>query len=216
MFVIGIVVSLIAGVAYPLITGVVDEQALREDLRLTVVAVIAQQVAIVLACILLVRAKGSRPVPALGIRIRPVDFIGIPVGMGLAAVLGIIVAPISNVGDDSKQVIVEQLEKAQGVWLVLFAIVVLFGAPIAEELLYRGLLTRSLQRRGSTLTTVLISGLVFGVSHLIDPKALPALPALVFLGMLLAVTALWTGRLGTPICLHMGFNAVAVISTFLN
>ncbi len=53
---------------------------------------------------------------------------------------------------------------------------------------------------------VIVSSLVFGAVHL-QPLQFPALVAV---GVVFALLALRTGRLGPSIFAHIGFNAVAV------
>lgn len=98
---------------------------------------------------------------------------------------------------------------------IFVALVIVVGAPIMEELFFRGLLLRSvrssLARMGATTSSalaVVISGLVFGLAHFEKLQ----FPGLVVVGIILGVLALRTRRLGMSIAAHMGFNLVAFIS----
>lgn len=90
--------------------------------------------------------------------------------------------------------------------VVLLIAIVVIGAPIIEELFYRGLLLRSLQKLTPAWVAIVLCGLVFGASHF----ELLGLPALAAFGMVLAFIAYRTGRLGMTISAHVGFNAVTV------
>ena len=61
------------------------------------------------------------------------------------------------------------------------------------------------------LSAIVVSAGIFAVVHVADPNALIALPALFAFGLLLAVVAMRTGRLGSSMCLHFGFNLLAVV-----
>jgi len=91
------------------------------------------------------------------------------------------------------------------------AIVVVVGAPVVEELFFRGLVLRSLQRRFGDVWAVVGSAMLFGVAHF-EPLQLPAL---VGLGVVLGVMAVYNKRLGPSIFAHAGFNLVTMIALAL-
>ncbi|HET6810373.1 MAG TPA: CPBP family intramembrane glutamic endopeptidase [Acidimicrobiales bacterium] len=97
---------------------------------------------------------------------------------------------------------------AHGAGVALLVAVVIVGAPLAEELFFRGLLLRALRARIGTPGAVGVSALAFGLAHF-EPLQLPVL---VLFGVVLGVLAVRTGRLGPSICAHAAFNAVAVYS----
>jgi membrane protease YdiL (CAAX protease family) len=97
---------------------------------------------------------------------------------------------------------------AHGAGVVLLVAVVVVGAPLAEELFFRGLLLRALSARIGTPGAVGVSAVLFGLVHF-EPLQLPVL---VLFGVVLGVLAVRTGRLGPSICAHAAFNAVAVYS----
>ena len=140
----------------------------------------------------------------------------VPVGMALQLV---IVAPLrllQNVaGVDDTQAVVTTLREGRGFGVLVFACAAGLVAPVAEELLFRGLLLRSLLRRFSAGTAVLVGGLVFGAIHtLTDPSiaSLIAMPALVLVGVVCGYQAVRTGTLSRAIAIHIGFNAVTVVA----
>jgi membrane protease YdiL (CAAX protease family) len=91
--------------------------------------------------------------------------------------------------------------------VVLLVLILVIGAPIVEELFFRGLLLRSIERRFGTGWAIGGSALVFGVSHF----ELLQLPALVAFGAVLAFLAVRYDRLGPSILAHMTFNAATVV-----
>jgi membrane protease YdiL (CAAX protease family) len=92
--------------------------------------------------------------------------------------------------------------------VILLVVILGLGAPIVEEIFYRGLLQRSLVRRIGQPLGVGVSALVFAASHL-QPLQFPAL---LLFGIVLGVLAERYGRLGPAIAAHMVFNLTAVVS----
>ena len=170
------------------------------------------------APVLAARTKGNGVVEDFGLRFRLID---VPVGLVIGVVSQLVLVPIVSLPwiallgkdlddlDDSARELADKATDPLGVAL-LFVIVVL-GAPVVEELFFRGLLQRSLLRRTRPVVAVLVSALVFGVTHF----QLLQFPALVAFGAILGFLALRTGRLGPSIVAHMAFNAVTVIALVL-
>ena len=111
------------------------------------------------------------------------------------------------------------LDQSQGpAYLGLLASVAV-GAPIVEELFFRGLLLRSLQRRMPDAAAVAVSAVVFGLAH---GSTLPAeavvlvIVSLTAFGAVLAFLALRTGRLGPGIVAHAVFNLFTVLYLTIN
>lgn len=111
------------------------------------------------------------------------------------------------------------LDQSQGpAYLGLLASVAV-GAPIVEELFFRGLLLRSLQRRMPDAAAVAVSAVVFGLAH---GSTLPAeavvlvIISLTAFGAVLAFLALRTGRLGPGIVAHAVFNLFTVLYLTIN
>jgi hypothetical protein len=91
--------------------------------------------------------------------------------------------------------------------VVVLVLIVGIGAPIVEEIFYRGLLQRALTRRFGVWPGIAGSALLFGVSHL----QMLQLPALVLFGVVLGLLAERTGRLAAPIAAHIVFNMITVL-----
>jgi membrane protease YdiL (CAAX protease family) len=91
---------------------------------------------------------------------------------------------------------------------VLLVLVVAIGAPIAEEIFFRGFLQRGLMALVPAPAAIAGSSLLFALTHI----QLLQFPALAAFGAVLGILAHRTGRLGPSIFTHMGFNAVTVVS----
>jgi len=105
----------------------------------------------------------------------------------------------------------ELTDKAEGAGVLLLVLVVVVMAPIAEEVFFRGMLQRTLRRRLPLWPAMLLTSVLFGVSHF---QALQ-LPALAAFGLVLSVLTHRSGRLGPAIWAHVGFNATTVAALLL-
>jgi membrane protease YdiL (CAAX protease family) len=165
------------------------------------------------------RTKGNGVVADFGLRLRPVDA---PVGLGLGTLMQLLVLPVmyapllwllGQTSDDLSAPARALSSKAEGAvgWIVLVLIVVV-GAPVVEELFYRGLFLRALRKRGmADWWAAVVSAAVFAAMHLQPLQFL----GLFALGLLLAYLANRTGRLGPSICTHAAFNATSVVLLYL-
>jgi len=96
--------------------------------------------------------------------------------------------------------------------VVLLLVIVGIGAPLAEELFFRGLTLRALRKRGLHWGwAVMISAVIFAAGHL-QPLQFPAL--LVF-GVILGLLVQRTNRLGPAVWAHLGFNVTAALTLVL-
>jgi membrane protease YdiL (CAAX protease family) len=85
---------------------------------------------------------------------------------------------------------------------------VMCGVAVTEELLFRGVLFRLLEKWTGTAAALALSGLLFGALHLFNPGATlwGALAIAVEAGMLLGAAYTVTRSLWLPIGLHLGWN----------
>lgn len=113
----------------------------------------------------------------------------------------------------------ELVDKARGPAYLGLVVSVAVGAPIVEELFFRGLLLRSLQRRMPDPPAVALSAVAFGLAH---GSTLPAdavilvMVSLTAFGAVLAVLAIRTGRLGPGMVAHAVFNLFTVLYLTIN
>ncbi|MEU2686929.1 CPBP family intramembrane glutamic endopeptidase [Streptomyces hygroscopicus] len=82
------------------------------------------------------------------------------------------------------------------------------GAAVTEELMFRGLLFRLVERGLGTYIALVLSGAVFGVAHLLNKDAtlLGAAAIAIEAGGMLAAAYAATRSLWLPIGLHFGWN----------
>lgn len=165
-------------------------------------------------------SKGHGLIADFGLRMRAFDApLGLVAGVICQLVLlPLIYAPIFFLtGTDEAELSkpAEQLaERTDGnlSW-ILFALLVGVLAPVVEELFYRGLLLRSLEKRRLPIwAAVLVSSVVFAGMHL----QVLQFPGLLLVGLIAGTLAAVTGRLGPSIWLHIGFNMTTVVALFVN
>ncbi len=84
-------------------------------------------------------------------------------------------------------------------------------AAVTEELIFRGVLFRIVEERTGTWVGLVLTGLLFGLLHLVNPNAnlWGALAIAVEAGGLLTAAYVATRRLWLPIGLHFGWNIAA-------
>lgn len=102
-------------------------------------------------------------------------------------------------------------------WLIGVIFLVVVGAPLAEELLFRGLILRILQTSFGGVFAVIASSVLFAIPHWqIDAswqETVVLLSALCAVGLVLATGAVATNRLGPAVIAHFLFNAIGTIVT---
>ena len=95
---------------------------------------------------------------------------------------------------------------------IALAFVACLGAPVVEEVLFRGVLFGSLRQMTNRWFAAIVSALLFGIIHL----HVPSLPALCLLGFFFALAYEFTGSLTVSIVMHAIFNSVQVIIAMLH
>jgi membrane protease YdiL (CAAX protease family) len=171
------------------------------------------------------RTQGTRNfVRDLGVRFKPIDLIGIVIGIAGQFAITLMYAPfqhdIHNFNAPSQKL----TGASHGSGFVIIAIATVLLAPAAEELFFRGLLLKSLVRLftplraiggARTLGVVLAvaaDGLLFGAAH----GEWVQFAGLAFFGIVLAAVSYRTGRLGMNYISHASFNLVAIIAIATN
>lgn len=143
----------------------------------------------------------------------------LPVALGLAAgIIGTILTYLVNGGlafvfEPEEPVDQQVLQEALsgGTSLVLAIIVAVVLAPIAEEILFRGVLFQALRMRVGLWPAAVTSSILFTFVHVEIVMSQPlALVGLFGLGVLLAWAFHRTGSLLVPIIGHAVFNAVSI------
>jgi membrane protease YdiL (CAAX protease family) len=101
----------------------------------------------------------------------------------------------------------EELTLVRGWWLVLLAVV---AAPLFEEFIFRGLVFRGLRRSLPARWSIAGSAAVFAICH----PPVSVIPVFI-MGSLAALGFEWTGWIVTPICVHMTYNGLVLLSGML-
>jgi membrane protease YdiL (CAAX protease family) len=160
------------------------------------------------------RAGSGSFVADYGLRFRTVDLLGVGIGvLGNLVLIRVVYLPLEALwpdtfNDDRLNENARQLvDRAGGAATVLLVAIVVVGAPVVEELFYRGLLQRSLASRFNEIAVLVVVALVFALVHM-RPIEIPGLFAI---GLVFGYAALRTGRLGMAIMIHVGFNATGIL-----
>lgn len=157
--------------------------------------------------------RGAGVVKDFGLRVHGIDSLGAGVGVlaqwFLVPLISLPVLWATNTDSDKLSEPARQLSAKATTpgGIVLMFLMVVIGAPIAEELFFRGLVLRSIEKRFGTVWAVVGSSVAFGATHF-QPLQFPALTAA---GAVFALLAVKSGRLGPAIVAHMGFNATTVV-----
>ena len=163
--------------------------------------------------LLATRLRGRGPVLDLGLRST---FRDAPIGLAIGIACQLVLVPLvtlpvfllTDVDQDELEAPAREMtDKATGLGVIVLVLVVVIGAPIAEEVFYRGMMQRTFARRLPIWPTMILTSVIFGASHF----QLLQFPALAAFGLVLSVLAHRTGRLGRNIWAHVGFNATTVV-----
>ena len=182
---------------------------------LTVTSFFVQWVPYVVMLVVLSRRDGTgRFVDDYRFRARPIDALGIPIGvLSQLVLIPLVYLPLEALFPDTfdsdkiEERARELWDRAHGGWLVALVLIVAVGAPIIEELVYRGLILQTLQSRVNDLLALVLSAAFFALIHF-TPVEYPGLFAF---GIVLGLCFQRTGRLGMAIVAHMSFNAVGLV-----
>jgi membrane protease YdiL (CAAX protease family) len=183
---------------------------------------LALWIPLVLACVVVSRRRGTGSLRRdFGIEIRWVDLvIGIGASVAARLVLARALAPIPGPMHRLRDIDESAFDRAPHgawTWLVL-VLVVCVGAPLVEELFFRGLLQGRLVGKLGTVAGVGVSSVLFGAAHLLGwagPWTFATAWGIATSGVVLGILRQSTGRLGTSVVAHMAFNIQAVVLTAL-
>jgi membrane protease YdiL (CAAX protease family) len=159
------------------------------------------------------RFGSAAPIADYAVRFRPVDLVGIPLGVVTQlALVPLLYVPLQEwwPGTFSDERLEERandlVDRAGGAMTVLLILVVVVGAPLFEELVYRGLLQRSLMSAIGPAAGLVVASLWFAFVH---PSPVEY-PGLALAGLVFGAGVFVTGRLGASIITHAAFNATGL------
>lgn len=148
-----------------------------------------------------------------GVAFRPIDLVGIPAGVALQlVVVPLAYWPLREVwpdtfdAEDVEERAQDLVDRADGAWIWVLAAVVVLGAPIIEELVYRGLLQRSLATRLGQAGALVAVALLFALIHFSPVE----IPGLFLAGVAFGLGVALTGRIGPGLVTHAAFNATGL------
>ena len=144
---------------------------------------------------------------------RPLDLLGVPIGVATQLLLvPAVYLPLRAVwpdvfDDDAlSETANDLIDRADGGLIVVLFLLVVIGAPVVEEVVYRGLLQRPLLDRLPAVPVVLGVAALFAVIHFRPVEY----PGLFVAGLVFGVCAWRTGRIGMAVAAHVAFNATGL------
>ena len=165
------------------------------------------------------RRAGSNLRNYFGLKFAKMDWIGIPLGVFSQVVLmNVVNWPLNKWWPDTfnpervENRARDMVDAARGVWFIVLFLIVVIGAPLVEELVYRGFIQGGLQARIGSTWALLITAAWFTVVHL-EPIEFPGLFAF---AIVLGLCYRRTQRVGLPIVTHLAFNATGLLLVALS
>jgi membrane protease YdiL (CAAX protease family) len=159
-------------------------------------------------------AEGVGFMVGTSFQFRVRDLAGVPLGIASQVLLvAAVMWPLSRLfpGTFDPDRVAERADdlvsSASGGWMVVLVGIVVVGAPLVEEIVYRGWLQ---PRLGAVWGTPVGTGAVavlFAAVHL-QPVEFPGLLAF---ALVLGVARARSGRLGLPVVAHAAFNATGLL-----
>ena len=164
-----------------------------------------------------VRLVNHGPLAALGAPRRPLVDLAAGLGTGLVlllaggAVLLVVRALASRILGHAPPEAQQVQACVTGSALFYLGPVVILVAPFGEELFFRGFLYQGLRRRLSVWPAALISAMAFGAAHYAGAAFLVLIPALVVVGIGLALVFEKRQSLLASMTAHAAFNLVGFL-----
>lgn len=171
-----------------------------------------------LAAVLVLLRRRRAPLREIVGPLRPIGrHVRLGVGLGLLAIVGSTIVVSALVALSGSEATPDQVLTAgiaeSPLQIVLAVAAAVIMAPLAEELLFRGLLHRGLRRRLSLAPATVISSVLFSIVHVDVAVSQPlALVGLALVGALMAVAYERTGSLIVPILIHAVHNGVTILA----
>lgn len=164
--------------------------------------------------ILITWLRGNGPRIDLGLRLTWRDtrwgviggVVALVIAVAVAMLTEVFVPDLSSAAEDAATT----LEEESGfLAMLLFAVIVMVGAPVVEELFFRGLFFSALRKRGlGTVLTIVLTAVVFAAFHLEPERFIVLLPT----GLILGWVRWRTGSTGASMLTHGIVNAPGAIA----
>lgn len=140
--------------------------------------------------------------------------VGIPLGIfGQLILVNLVNWPLSQLFpdtfsfDDVSKRAQDIVATAPGLWILVLILIVVVGAPIVEEIVYRGCLQAGLISSAGRNIGIVVTAAIFAAIHLAPVE----FPGLFVFALLLGIAREKTGTLGLPIVTHFAFNATGLL-----
>lgn len=181
----------------------------------TAAAVLCLWIPFLVGLVVLSRRRGGSSIrDDYRLRFRAVDLVGVPVGLAAQlVVIPLLYWPLSQWfpgAFDSEKVderATQLWDRAHGGWVVVLVLVVAVGAPLVEELVYRGVIQQSLEGRLNDAVALVLSAAFFALIHLQPVE----LPGLFVAGLAFGLCWQRSGRIACPMLAHMAFNVAGLV-----
>lgn len=148
------------------------------------------------------------------VKFRRVDLWGLPIGVASQLLLvGLVTWPFRIMFPTKfAPEIVEKrardlFDNATGPWLFVLILVVVFGAPVVEELVYRGFVQAGLKNHIHASVALVLTAIWFAAVHL----QLVEFPGLFAFALVLGFCFHRTNRIGMSLIAHIAFNATGLL-----
>ncbi len=128
--------------------------------------------------------------------------VGFVIGINLLCEL----LQLTNISETYMEVSKSQYSGALPVGLICFGVI----TPIAEELLFRGIIFNYLRRFFNVKVGIVVSAIIFGAYHMNPVQGIYAF----IMGCLMAYAYEYFGSFKIPVLMHMGANILAYLLTY--
>lgn len=99
------------------------------------------------------------------------------------------------------------VDNANGAWMIVLVLIVVVGAPLVEEIVYRGMLQRSIGAALGTSRALVIVAVWFAAIHFVPVEFVGLFAFAIVLGWVFDRN----DSLGMNIITHMAFNATGLV-----
>jgi membrane protease YdiL (CAAX protease family) len=204
----------ITGSAVLALSGTADRAAADRPAWVAVCSAVALWIPqLVALAVVSARFATGKPLADYALRFRPIDLVGIPIGvLSQLVLLRLVYWPLQSGWPDTfsnkhlEENAKDLYDTAHGIWIVVLVAVVVVGAPLVEELVYRGLLMGAARRRVNDVVALVGVAAFFALIHFRPVEY----PGLFVFGLVLGACLLATDRIGMGVIAHLAFNATAV------
>lgn len=206
---------LVANILGGVIAGASSAPSGKEPIWILVASALALWTPFVVMLVLLSHKLGSGNFWSdYSVRFRPIDALGIP--LGIASQIFLVSAvywPLRKIfpstfdAADVEERASDLYDRAQGWWLVVLVLIVVVGAPIVEELVYRGFIQGTLRGTMNHSVALVVAAVWFTLIHFVPVEY----PGLFAIALVLGLSYHFSRRIGLPIVTHMAFNATGLL-----